>query len=96
MIEDWVGLDTQRVTEAPPLPVPVPGDTTSKTAERSSPMISVWWLLIGFVGGGCAGILLMALMRNPECASGSCCLTIDEPKMDRQVYFSGGAKEVLL
>jgi len=26
-------------------------------------MISVWWLLVAFVGGGCAGILLMALMR---------------------------------
>jgi hypothetical protein len=26
-------------------------------------MISAWWLLIAFVGGGCAGMLLMALMR---------------------------------
>ena len=26
-------------------------------------MISAWWLLVAFVGGGCAGILLMALMR---------------------------------
>lgn len=26
-------------------------------------MISVWWLLVAFVGGGWAGILLMALMR---------------------------------
>ena len=26
-------------------------------------MISVWWLLVAFVGGGWAGMLLMALMR---------------------------------
>ena len=26
-------------------------------------MTSAWWLLVAFVGGGCAGILLMALMR---------------------------------
>ena len=26
---------------------------------------------------------------------GHCCLTINEPKMNSQVYFSGGVKEVL-
>ena len=26
-------------------------------------MISVWWVLVAFVGGGCAGTLVMALMR---------------------------------
>jgi hypothetical protein len=26
-------------------------------------MTSAWWLLVAFVGGGCAGILVMALMR---------------------------------
>jgi len=26
-------------------------------------MISVWWLVLAFVGGGTAGMLLMALMR---------------------------------
>jgi hypothetical protein len=26
-------------------------------------MTSAWWLLVAFVGGGCAGVLLMALMR---------------------------------
>jgi len=26
-------------------------------------MISAWWLLLAFIGGGSAGILLMALMR---------------------------------
>ena len=26
-------------------------------------MTSAWWLLVAFVGGGCAGIFLMALMR---------------------------------
>jgi hypothetical protein len=26
-------------------------------------MVSAWWLIVAFVGGGCAGILLMALMR---------------------------------
>ena len=26
-------------------------------------MISVWWTLVAFISGGCAGIFLMALMR---------------------------------
>jgi hypothetical protein len=26
-------------------------------------MISVWWTLVAFIGGGCAGVMLMALMR---------------------------------
>ncbi len=26
-------------------------------------MISVWWTLVVFIGGGCAGVMLMALMR---------------------------------
>ena len=26
-------------------------------------MVSIWWLLLAFVGGGCAGILVTALMR---------------------------------
>jgi hypothetical protein len=26
-------------------------------------MVSVWWTLAAFMGGGCAGIFLMALMR---------------------------------
>jgi uncharacterized protein involved in exopolysaccharide biosynthesis len=26
-------------------------------------MVSAWWLIVAFFGGGCAGILLMALMR---------------------------------
>jgi hypothetical protein len=26
-------------------------------------MISVWWTLVAFIGGGCAGVFLMALMR---------------------------------
>ncbi len=26
-------------------------------------MISAWWTLIAFIGGGCAGMLLFALMR---------------------------------
>ena len=26
-------------------------------------MTSAWWLLVAFVGGSCAGIFLMALMR---------------------------------
>jgi hypothetical protein len=32
-------------------------------------MISVWWTLVAFIGGGCAGLLLVALMRaaaDPE------------------------------
>lgn len=27
-------------------------------------MISVWWIVVAFVVGGCAGFLLMALMRT--------------------------------
>jgi hypothetical protein len=26
-------------------------------------MISVWWTLFAFIGGGCAGVLLISLMR---------------------------------
>jgi len=26
-------------------------------------MISAWWALFAFIGGGCAGVLLTALMR---------------------------------
>jgi hypothetical protein len=26
-------------------------------------MISAWWTLFAFIGGGCAGVLLIALMR---------------------------------
>jgi hypothetical protein len=26
-------------------------------------MVSIWWLFATFVGGGCAGILLIALMQ---------------------------------
>jgi hypothetical protein len=26
-------------------------------------MISFWWVLSAFIGGGCAGVLVMALMR---------------------------------
>ena len=26
-------------------------------------MISAWWTLFAFIGGGCAGVLLMALMQ---------------------------------
>src|ERR1700675_3411200 len=38
-----------------------------ESCQRSSPMISVWWVLVAFVGGGCAGILVMALMRMRYC-----------------------------
>ena len=42
-------------------------------------MTSAWWLLVAFIGGGSAGILLMALMRlagglpeqSDQCARGS-------------------------
>ncbi len=26
-------------------------------------MVSIWWLLVAFVGGGTAGVLVMALMQ---------------------------------
>jgi hypothetical protein len=25
-------------------------------------MVSIWWVLAAFIGGGCAGVLVMALM----------------------------------
>ena len=25
-------------------------------------MVSMWWVIVAFMGGGCAGVLLMALM----------------------------------
>src|SRR5438128_12351325 len=36
---------------------------TDSSFSKESTMTSAWWLLVAFVGGGCAGILLMALMR---------------------------------
>jgi hypothetical protein len=29
---------------------------------RGDPMGSFWWVLAAFIGGGCAGVLVMALM----------------------------------
>jgi len=26
-------------------------------------MLSIWWTVFAFIGGGCAGMLLIALMR---------------------------------
>jgi hypothetical protein len=26
-------------------------------------MVSFWWVLAGFIGGGCLGLLVMALMQ---------------------------------
>ena len=31
--------------------------------RRAYPMISAWWTVFAFFGGGCAGVLLFALMR---------------------------------
>jgi hypothetical protein len=39
-------------------------------------MISAWWTLFAFIGGGCAGVLLIALMRvtvDAESRSVECC-----------------------
>src|SRR3981081_1888357 len=36
---------------------------TNCSFSTESTVTSAWWLLVAFVGGGCAGILLMALMR---------------------------------
>jgi hypothetical protein len=30
--------------------------------ERSYAMTTFWWIVIAFVGGGCAGVLVMSLM----------------------------------
>ena len=35
----------------------------SKQPKWVAKMVSIWWLLVAFVGGGYAGIFLMALMR---------------------------------
>jgi hypothetical protein len=42
-------------------------------------MISAWWTLFAFFGGGCAGVLLFALMRvaadtvpRSVCGHGAC------------------------
>jgi hypothetical protein len=32
-------------------------------ARRGDPMVSFWWVLVAFIGGGCAGILVMSLMQ---------------------------------
>ena len=26
-------------------------------------MLSAWWVIVGFLAGGCAGVLVMALMQ---------------------------------
>ena len=26
-------------------------------------MVSIWWVIVAFIGGGCLGILTIALMR---------------------------------
>jgi len=31
--------------------------------EGGDPMVSFWWVLAAFIGGGCAGVLVMALMH---------------------------------
>jgi hypothetical protein len=36
---------------------------TNCSFSKEPAVTSAWWLLVAFVGGGCAGILLMALMR---------------------------------
>ncbi|HTP46125.1 MAG TPA: hypothetical protein VMQ50_04305 [Casimicrobiaceae bacterium] len=43
-------------------------------------MISVWWLLIAFIGGGWAGMLLIALMRMPADLPEQ---SISLPRLDR-------------
>jgi len=42
-------------------------------------MISIWWLLAAFIGGGCAGMLLMALMQMSADPSeqSECALDLD-------------------
>jgi hypothetical protein len=42
-------------------------------------MISIWWLFVAFVGGGWAGMLLMALMRMSADSSkqSACALDFD-------------------
>ena len=36
---------------------------TDSAVSKEPTVTSAWWLLVAFVSGGCAGILLMALMR---------------------------------
>jgi hypothetical protein len=35
------------------------GETKGNGGNR---MVSMWWVIVAFVGGGCAGVLLMALL----------------------------------
>ena len=34
-----------------------------RSSERGSLMVSFWWVMAAFIGGGFAGVLVMALMR---------------------------------
>ena len=43
------------------LPARNPGNGETK-GNGGDQMVSMWWVLVAFFGGGCAGILVMALM----------------------------------
>ena len=36
---------------------------TTMRARRGHPMVSFWWVLAAFIGGGCSGVLVMMLMQ---------------------------------
>jgi len=31
--------------------------------KKGVPMVSFWWVVVAFIGGGCAGVLVMSLMQ---------------------------------
>lgn len=35
---------------------------TNGRQEGGDSMVSFWWVLVAFIGGGCAGVLVLALM----------------------------------
>jgi hypothetical protein len=35
----------------------------NETKKEGTHMVSAWWLFAAFLGGGCAGVLLVALMQ---------------------------------
>ena len=62
-------------------------------------MISIWWLLAAFIGGGWAGMLLMALMQmsaDPSKQS-ACALDLDgTPLQTNQAGVVDGFRHVQL
>ena len=60
-------------------------------------MISIWWLLAAFIGGGGVGMLLMALMQMSadQSKQSACALDLDgTPLHTNQLGVVGGFRHV--